>query len=175
MTARSGQTRSPLRQLATLAALVEHTSASSVLDGAILLGSFAHGTPDAASDLDLLVCVRDGDFATAWRQRTALQVTGAVVWWDQHLLPDRMGTHKWITNDLVLVECLLAAPDSGVRLAPPYRVVAGDPGLAERFTARPPIQRAELGLDIHPVERAYDQLKEVIRSHRKRLLQAPNK
>ena len=175
MTARSGQTRSPLRQLATLAALVEHTSASSVLDGAILLDSFAHGTPDAASDLDLLVCVRDGDFATAWRQRTALQVTGAVVWWDQHLLPDRMGTHKWITNDLVLVECLLAAPDSGVRLAPPYRVVAGDPGLAERFTARPPIQRAELGLDIHPVERAYDQLKEVIRSHRKRLLQAPNK
>ena len=121
------------------------------------------------------MCVRDGDFATAWRQRTALQVTGAVVWWDQHLLPDRMGTHKWITNDLVLVECLLAAPDSGVRLAAPYRVVAGDLGLAERFTARPPIQRAELGLDIHPVERAYDQLKEVIRSHRKRLLQAPNK
>ena len=166
MTARRGQASSPLRQLATLAALVEHISASSVLDGAILLGSFAGGTPDAASDLDLLVCVHDGHFATAWRQRTALQVTGALVWWDQHLIPDRMGAHKWITNDLVLVECLLAAPDSGVRLASPYRVVVGDPGLAERFTARPPIQPAELGLDIHPVERAYDQLKEVIRSHR---------
>jgi hypothetical protein len=73
-----------------------------------------------------------------------------------------------------LVECLLAAPTSGVRLAPPYRVVAGDPGLAGRFTARPPIQRAELGQDVHPVERAYDQLKEVLRSHRKQLLQAPN-
>jgi hypothetical protein len=173
MTARTGQASSPLRQLATLAAVLEHITASSVLDGAILLGSFAHGTPDPASDLDLIVCVHDGDFATAWRQRIALQVTDAMVWWDQHLIPDRMGTHKWVTNDLVLVECLLAAPDSGVRLAPPYRVVAGAPGLAERFTARPPIQRAELGLDVHPVEHAYDQLKEVIRSHRQQLLQAP--
>jgi predicted nucleotidyltransferase len=138
MTTRTDQASRSLRQLATLAALLEHISASSVLDGAILLGSFARGTPDAASDLDLIVCVHNGDFATAWRQRTALQVTGAMVWWDQHLLPDRMGAHKWITNDLVLVECLLATPDSGVRLAPPYRVVAGDPRLAERFGARPP-------------------------------------
>jgi hypothetical protein len=75
--------------LTTLAALLEHITASSVLDGAILLGSFAHGTPDAASDLDLIVCVRDGHFAEAWQQRTALQVTGAMVWWDQHLVPDR--------------------------------------------------------------------------------------
>ena len=48
MTARADQASSPLRQLATLAALLEHITASSVLDGAILLGSFAHGTPDAA-------------------------------------------------------------------------------------------------------------------------------
>jgi len=99
MTARAGHASSPLRQLTTLAALLEHITASSLLDGAILLGS-------------------------------------------------------------------------GVRLASPYRVVTGDPGLAERFTARPPIQRAELGIDVHPVERAYDQLKEVIRRHRQRLLQA---
>ena len=174
MTARAGHASGPLRQSATLAALLEHITASSVLDGAILLGSFAHGTPDALSDLDLIVCARDGHFATAWQQRTALRVTGAMVWWDQHLMPDRVGAHKWITNDLVLVECLLAAPDSGVRLASPYRVVAGDPGLAERFSARPPIQRAELGIDVHPIERAYDQLKEVIRSHRKEWLQALN-
>ena len=32
-------------------------------------------------------------------------------------LPGQMGTHKWVTDDLVLVECLLAAPASGVRLA----------------------------------------------------------
>jgi hypothetical protein len=175
MTGPASRAGSPLRQLATLAALIEHINASSWLDGAILIGSFAQGAPDAASDLDLIVCVRDGHFAEAWQQRTALHVTGAMVWWDQQFVPDRVGAHKWVADDLVLVECLLAAPDSGVRLASPYRVVAGDPGLAERFTARPPIQRAELGLDVHPVERAYDQLKEVIRSHRRQLLQAPNK
>jgi hypothetical protein len=172
MTAQAGQASSPLRQLTTLAALLDHITASSALDGAILLGSFAHGTPDAASDLDLIVCVRHGHFATAWQQRAALQVTGAMVWWDHHLIAGQMGTHKWITNDLVLVECLLAAPDSDVRLALPHRVVAGGPELADRFTARPPIRGAELGIDVHPVERAYDQLKEVIRSHRQRLLQA---
>jgi hypothetical protein len=52
-----------------------------------------------------------------------------------------VGAHKWVTNDLVLVECLLAASDSGVRLAPPYRAVAGEPGLAERFTAAHPSSR----------------------------------
>jgi len=39
MTARAGHASSPLRQLTTLAALLEHITASSVLDGAILLGS----------------------------------------------------------------------------------------------------------------------------------------
>jgi hypothetical protein len=155
----------PLRQLPTLAALLEHIAAAVSLDGAILLGSFAGGTPDAASDLDLIVCVGEGYFATAWQDRAAMRVTGAMVWWDQDLVSDRMGTHKWITDDLVLVECLLAAPASGVRLATPHRVVVGDPALAERFVARPPIERAELGADVHPVERAYDQLKQVIRSH----------
>jgi hypothetical protein len=159
MTAQPGQASSPLRQLATLAALAEHITGSSVLDGAILVGSFAHGRPDAASDLDLLVCARDGYFVTAWQQRTALQVTGAMVWWDQHLVPDRMGAHKRITDDLVLVECLLAAPTAACGWHRRTRVVAGDPGLAGRFAARPPIQRAEFGQDVHPIERAYDQLK----------------
>ena len=155
----------PLRQLPTLAALLEHIAAAGSLDGAILLGSFAEGTPDAASDLDLIVCVGEGHFATAWQDRAAMRVTGAMAWWDQDLVPDRMGAHKWITDDLVLVECLLADRDSGVRLATPHRVVVGDPDLAGRFIARPPIKPAELGGDVHPVERAYDQLKRVIRNH----------
>jgi hypothetical protein len=78
-----------------------------------------------------------------------------------------------VTDDLVLVECLLAAPASGVRLAAPYRVVAGEAELADRFTARSPIQRTEMGLELHPVERAFDELKEVIRTHRQRLLRPP--
>ena len=89
MTAPASRASSPLRQLTTLAALIEHINASGWLDGAILLGSFARGTPDAASDLDLIVCVHHGHFAQAWQQRTALQVTGAMVWWDHHLTPGR--------------------------------------------------------------------------------------
>jgi hypothetical protein len=84
-----------------------------------------------------------------------------------------VGAHKWVTNDLVLGECLLAAPDSGVRLA--GTAVPGGrrrTGACRAVHRRPPIQRAELDIDVHPVERAYDQLKEVIRSHRQRLLQA---
>jgi hypothetical protein len=58
MTAPASRASSPLRQLTTLAALIEHINASGLLDGAILVGSFARGAPDAASDLDLIVCVR---------------------------------------------------------------------------------------------------------------------
>lgn len=45
MTAPASRASSPLRQLTTLAALIEHINASGWLDGAILLGSFARGTP----------------------------------------------------------------------------------------------------------------------------------
>ena len=31
-----------------------------------------------------------------------------------------------------------------------------------------------MGRDVHPVERAFDELKQVIRTHRQRLLQTPN-
>jgi hypothetical protein len=66
----------------------------------------------------------------------------------------------------VLVECLLATPASGVRLAEPAAVLAGDRGLLDRFPRRPPVTRAEMAahrVDVHPVERAYDQLKETVR------------
>lgn len=45
----------PLRQLPTLAALLEHIAAAASLDDAILLGFSAGGTPDAAGDLELIV------------------------------------------------------------------------------------------------------------------------
>jgi hypothetical protein len=49
MTGPASRASSPLRQLATLAALLEHVNASGWLDGAILIGSFARATLDAAS------------------------------------------------------------------------------------------------------------------------------
>lgn len=165
MTDRGGPVAPRLRQWATLDALAERIGATGSLDGAIVVGSFAEGSPDAASDLDLVVCVGPGRFDDAWRGRTALHTTGAVAWWDASVVPGESGAHKWVTDDLVLVECLFAAP-GGVRLAPPWRVVAGGADLAERFAPRPPVPRSEMGADVHPVERAYDELKEALRASR---------
>jgi hypothetical protein len=50
MTAPAGPAGGPLRQLATLAALLEHIGASGVLDGAILVGSFAVHPVERAYD-----------------------------------------------------------------------------------------------------------------------------
>lgn len=64
-------------------------------------------------------------------------------------------------------ECLLTTVSSGVELADPAVVVAGDPGLLDRFPRRPPISRAELEehpLELHPVERTYDQFKAAARA-----------
>jgi len=68
--------------------------------------------------------------------------------------------------DLVLVECLLATPSSGVRLAEPAAVLAGGRELLDRYPRRPPVTRAEMAaqpVDLHPVERAYGELKEAVR------------
>jgi hypothetical protein len=102
-------------------------------------------------------------FEDAWQLRHELHGTGSLACWDGRRQAEA-AAHKWVTADLVLVEALFAGPDSGVRLAPPWRVVAGDPDLALRFTPRPPIQRTEMGSDVHPVERAFDELKVALRA-----------
>jgi hypothetical protein len=110
----------------------------------------------------------EGGFEAAWAARATLRDGPAVVAWDQRD-PGfaQAGAHKWITGELVLVECLLATATSGVRLAEPAVVLAGDPGLLDRFPRRPPITRAEMAAhpaDVHPVERAYDQFKTSVRA-----------
>ena len=160
------------RQWPTLERLIEHVEASPDLDGAILLGSFARGEVDALSDLDLVLAVPEGGFEAAWAVRATLHAGPTVASWDQRD-PGfaQAGAHKWITGELVLVECLLATATSGVRLAPPAVVLAGDPGLLDRFPTRPPITRAEVEAhpaDVHPLERAYDEFKRSVRSSLRR-------
>jgi hypothetical protein len=155
------------RQWPTLERLIERVEASPALDGMILLGSFARGEVDALSDLDLVLVAPDGRFEAAWVARAELRGGSTLVAWDQRDPGlTQAGAYKWITGDLVLVECLLATPASGVRLAEPAAVLAGDRGLLDRFPRRPPVTRAEMAahpVDVHPVERAYDQLKEAVR------------
>ncbi len=154
--------------------LLGAVAAAPTLEGAILLGSLARGVGDEVSDVDLIVVVRDGSFDEAWAAREALHGDDALAAWDD-LEPGRpeIGGHKWLSRDLVLVECLLATPSSGVRIAEPFRVVSGAASLPERLVRRPPIERADLTAyaqereqagRVHEVERAYSELARAVRA-----------
>ena len=83
-----------------------------------------------------------------------------------------MKAHKWLTRDLVKVECLIATPSRGMHLAEPVAVVAGDPSLRDRFPRTGPIPAS--GLEayaqelrdagrVHEVEARYGELKTALR------------
>jgi predicted nucleotidyltransferase len=155
----------PIRQQRILDALVGRIALVDGLDGAILIGSLAEDTADAASDVDLFVCVRPGRFDEAWSQRHRLHVTGSLVAWDDRAEPE-VGVHRWVTDDVVLVEALFATPTSGARLAPPWRILVGAADLADRFPRRPPIDRGEMSREgSHPIDVAFDDLKKAVRRH----------
>jgi predicted nucleotidyltransferase len=163
--------------MAVVERLAARVEASPVLDALLLLGSLARGEGDAVSDVDAIVVVMEGRFDAAWATREELEGGEAIVAWDdlERGRPEIAG-HKWLTRDLVLVECLLATPSSGVRLADPFRVVAGDSSVPERMTRRPPFDRLELdayvadreaeGYDLHEIEQAYAALTRAVRQAR---------
>jgi hypothetical protein len=156
----------PVRQQRHLGHIAGQLAGMPEVLGAILVGSMAGGVADACSDIDLLVCTKDGEFGAAWTRRHDLHGTDALACWDQGPQEGgEIGVHRWVTGDMVLVEALIAGPGSGVRLARPYRVVAGDPDVAGRFEPRPPIDRAEFSRDgAHPVDLAFDDLKVALRA-----------
>jgi predicted nucleotidyltransferase len=143
-----------------------------LFDGAILMGSLVEGRGDDLSDVDLLAVVPDGQFADAWAARRELS-GGALYAWDHVEGEDReVKGHKWLTRDLVKIECLIATPSSGTRLAEPVAVVVGDPSLPDRFERTGPIPRETLeeyaqGLrdtgQVHEVEARYGELKAALR------------
>lgn len=69
--------------------------------------------------------------------------------------------YNWISNDLVVVEALVATPSSGFRLAEPYVVLAGT--LPDTVVHRPPIARSEMTGWPHAVDLAYSTFKYVVR------------
>ena len=121
-----------MRQWSTLEATAERAANVDALDGLILLGSFASGTADELSDVDVLAVAATGRFAEAWDARQRLSAD-ALVAWD---LRPRAGTagHNWLTRDFVKVDCTIVDPDSGVReLAEPIVVLVGPESVADRF------------------------------------------
>ncbi len=136
--------------------------------GVLLLGSCAAGTADAVSDVDLMLVVRPGEFERAWERRSALHAVEPLVAWDVRKDAEaEIGAHKWITTDLIMVECLIATPGSGVRLAEPFIVLTGEPNLTDMLTRRPPIRREEMRTVANTpgeeLESAYDEFKALAR------------
>ena len=136
------------------------------------MGSLVDGGGDALSDIDLLAVAAEGGFARAWAARDELSA-GALYAWDHVEDEDaEVKGHKWLTPDLVKVECLIATPSSGMRLAEPVAVVLGEVDLADRFSRTGQIPRDELEAyaaelretgAVDEVEARYGELKAALR------------
>ena len=152
------------RQLAALDALVSRARHIPEVEAVILIGSLASATADAVSDVDAIVIVREFSFPAAYQQRHGLHAASVPACWD-HLTdpPSDVAAHKWIDEQGVLVEVLFATTSRPLRVAEPVRVVLGDPAILGRTRRRPPIKREEMTESTHPIEAAYDRLKEAIR------------
>ena len=120
------------RQWPTLIALADRVEQTEAFEGLVLIGSFASGTADELSDLDVIAVAKPGSFEQAWVARDHLS-HGSLVRWD---LPrgSRSSGHNWLTHDLVKVDCTIIDPDAGEKpLATPYAVCVGQPDIAARF------------------------------------------
>jgi predicted nucleotidyltransferase len=121
-----------MRQWPTLEATAARAANVDALEGLLLLGSFASGTPDELSDIDLIAVVAAGRFDQAWDSRRRLSKDALVAW---DLRPRvNIGGHNWLTRDFVKVDCTIVDPDSGSReLAEPIVVLVGAESMADRF------------------------------------------
>ena len=148
---------SRLRQWPQILHLADRVSASPWATGLLLLGSFARSAADSLSDVDFIVVVADRKFDEAWERRHDLH-PDRVTCWDYPRPDDReVAAHRWLTDDLVLFDGLIATP-SGVRIADPFVVLVGDPGVGDRIQRRDPTAGGS-DIELHLVEQLYGQLK----------------
>jgi hypothetical protein len=154
------------RQLAALDDLLRRAERVPEVEAVILIGSLASGAADPISDVDAIVIVRESSFDAGRQQRHALHAASVPACWDHPIgpPPSAVAAHKWIDDSGVLVEVLIATASGPLRVAEPARVVLGDPAVLTRTNRRPPIRREEMTESAHPVESAYDMLKEAVRN-----------
>lgn len=67
-----------LRHWPTICHVAERVEQSELLDALLVVGSFAKGLADEASDLDLMIAVAEERFADAWADRERLQTPDAL-------------------------------------------------------------------------------------------------
>jgi len=166
-----------LRQWPLIAHAAKTAADIEELDGLLLLGSFSSGRADQISDVDLVAVVADGQFQAAWARRREFETPGTLFQWDVQIGSDGdAASHKWITQDIVKVECGFAdATHSAMQLAEPYVVLVGDETVASRFPPLEPIPHDVLeayaqelrdkGM-VPEVETAYGELRRALRSQR---------
>ena len=83
------------RQWPIIAHVGERIAALPEFDGLLIVGSFASGTTDDLSDVDLICVVADGKFEAAWKRRAELETPGALFVWDLVVDPSYdEGGHK---------------------------------------------------------------------------------
>jgi Nucleotidyltransferase domain len=158
-----------LRQWPRVLQLAEAAAETPFL-GLVLLGSFARGDADQLSDVDFIVFVHEGRFAEAWERRHSLHPEDAACW-DYERPPDRdVAGHRWLTNDVVLFDGLIATP-SGTRVADPFHVLVGDSTFGGQLVKREPVSDAEKEerkdeITLHEVEQLYGRLKLAFRAER---------
>jgi hypothetical protein len=153
------------RQWPRIVDLAERVGAAPELAGLLLLGSFARGRADSWSDVDFIVVVEPGRFDEAWEKRHHLHPKDVACW--DYPRPDEreVAAHRWLTQDLVLFDGLIATP-SGTRIADPFVAVVGDVALADRMTRFDPAAESGGGIELHEVERLYGELKLAARAGR---------
>ncbi len=164
-----------LRQWPLIVHASEKAASTEELDGLLLLGSFSSGRADQISDVDLVAVVSEGQFEAAWARRREFETPGTLFEWDVRIESDGdAASHKWITQDIVKVECGFAdATHSAMQLAEPYAVLVGDESVATRFPPLEPIapdvleayaqELRDKGM-VPEVETAYGELRRALRS-----------
>lgn len=153
------------RHRAAFEAVLAAAAADPHVLGVVLIGSFAAATADEVSDLDVVLVVAEGEFDTAWQRRSSYSAD-ALRSWDVGPFDAPIAAHKWMTPQLVLVECLFAPAGSGARLGEPFLVVAGAASVMDSLRRRGTIPRAEIDsgeFTGDPAEWLYDALKLCLR------------
>jgi hypothetical protein len=156
---------SRLRQWPQIVDLAHRVDDSALLSGLFLLGSFARGAADPVSDVDFIVVIENGHFDDAWKRRHDLHPDGVTCWDYPRPNEREVAAHRWLTDDLVLFDGLIATP-SGARVADPLVVLVGNPSLPDRFDRREPGVHGGEAVELHEVERLYGQLKLAVRAGR---------
>jgi len=126
----------PSGQRRVLARLVRRLEPDRRLLAGILVGSMAGDDADALSDVDLIIAVREGDFATVWGERASFHPRLYAS--DQLGASGRQAVTRFLTPNRIFVEVGICSDQALFRLSGPFQVLWDRAGVAARMKNTPP-------------------------------------